>query len=869
MNTTLANTLSMEKEAIGFEINEWVQSASEVIVPLEPVNIFAARSPWAAMEHQSFEQVARLLKDTCDVNIYPNDSILQSARERGEIDPEFVKIKLQQWLDSQSLHMPREAAEQYCRSALMLDQPSQTQLDPYELKSMAKKLNHYKYQIAQKDVIHTYSKRLEQQGGEKMAEELNRFIIKWCKLYLDESQAAWSMPNREEGFYTAWRKLVPFDPALKSTARKHLNLLPKEAEQALINALIGLEIPYFKIQDYLKAHLLALPGWAGMMLWRSQQSTKEATLLTQYLAVRISLEWVLMKPYLPLTEPKKEEVVLEPLLAKWFYWGNFSIREWSKLPSTEIKARLLLAYQFDEILSNRLWLEAWEATYEEQLKKTLFAKKQMAKEKVKPVLAQFVFCIDVRSEPFRRKLEQSGPFQTFGTAGFFGLPIKACELGTHHSHNSLPVMFEPLFQIRESSPEEALIQYQQRLQVSQSLSNTFKKMKHNLLTSLLLPEISGPWLSLHTLARSFVPRSVGNSFRKIRESWLNKPSTRLTLDHEHGSSNSELPVGFTDKEKVFYVKQALKMMGLTENFAPLVVICGHGSHSTNNVYTSALDCGACGGASSGFNARVLAALCNLPSVRQSLALEGISIPKDTVFVAAEHITTLDDLQWIYVPDLSDPAKEAFIRIQEEMPKIRERANAKRLSQLPLIGSPKKNPKHKSLRLAEDWSEVRPEWGLARNAAFIIGERTLTQKCDLEGRVFLHNYNWQKDKNGAILATIISGPATVAQWINLQYYASTVAPHYYGSGNKTTQTVTSGVGVMQGNESDLLSGLPWQSVMQSDHDFYHAPIRLLVVIQSPREYIERLLLRDSTFLKRVRNGWIRLASIDQDGNWESW
>ncbi|WP_338469722.1 putative inorganic carbon transporter subunit DabA [Niallia sp. XMNu-256] len=870
MNTVLS--YPYEKKANEFELNvkKMVEKASHVIVPLGPITSFAARHPWVNMEEQSFERVARFLKEMNDVDIFPNDSLIKSAWEQGEIKSEILETGLQNWVNDQHLELDQGVALQYCKAALGLNNQAAESLSLTQLKSVAKKLNRFMPKTTEKHVIQTYSQLLEKQGKPEVMKALNSHMIKWCKLYSDESQAVWSMPNRNRGFYHSWKRLVQHDPALHPSIRKKFSNLPNEPEQSLKEIFIALEIPYTEMIGYLQAHLLALPGWAGMMLWRSQQYVDDKNLLLDYLAVRLSMEWALVQPYLPMSQQKeKNKVSLEQLLSNWFHWGKMPIPTWLQLSSAETEARLKLSYRFDQFVRSRLWLEAWEKTYEAQLKQKITSHfKKEANSINKKAMAQFVFCIDVRSEPFRRQLEKEEAFETFGTAGFFGLPIETCKLGSEHRHPSLPVMFKPQIRVKEFTNDNELKTYQQRKGVFSATSRTFKGMKHHGLASLMLPEVSGLLLTVQTFARSFVPRKAAAILRKARKNCLEKPSAELTLTNtKHG--NAGLPLGFTEQEKVSYASQALKMMGLTEHFAPLVVICGHGSRSLNNPYASSLDCGACGGASSEFNARVLASLCNLREVRQALQLEGITIPADTKFIAAEHITTTDELRLIYVPDLSGNAREAYNQILQVLPKVKKKVSAERMKQLPTICYKGKNPTFEAERFSVDWSETRPEWGLARNATFIIGNRKLTRDCDLDGRAFLHNYDWQKDNSGTILANIIKGPATVTQWINLQYYASTVAPHYYGSGNKTTQTVTSGIGVMQGNSSDLLSGLPWQSVMSSDHDFYHHPLRLLVLVQAPKNYIEKLLKQDHAFHQKIENGWIRLTSIDEAGNWVSW
>lgn len=850
------------------DLNTLVALASRVITPLSPISTFAARHPWENLESQSFDQVADWLKRTRDVDIYPNTSVILSAKKRGEIDEVCLEMGLKHWLDSHSYHIPQEVAEQFCRASLKLDELPSDLLTSPEIKKLAEPLRHGTIKGLEKETIKPLSFYLQQKNGENFEKTLDQHTIKWSKLYLDESQTGWKMPNREQGFYKTWRELIPFDPSLTKEQRKKFKDWPKEADRAVEFALSAMKIPLHEWQNYLEGHFLSLPGWAGMMLWRSYQSNSDSSLLIDYLAVRLSMEWLFVTPYLPLPHrnfKKKSSII--PLIAAWFFWGNRTYETWTKLSVAEQKNYVTFAYDFNEQVRKKLWLEAWEQTYSDKLKKNIQLNTRRNEQR-NPILAQFAFCIDTRSEPFRRHLEKEGPFETIGIAGFFGLPIATSELGSNHTHSSLPVMQKPKHKIIESSNPNDMTQFQQRKHVVDSVGHTFKIMKQNVLASLVLPEITGPWLSLKMIARSFLPRGAGHVIRRCLNHWLQKPETQLQL-HDQRERDNEIPLGFSEEEQVEYVYQTLKMMGLTKNFSPLIVICGHGSQSTNNPYSAALQCGACGGAAGGFNARVLATLCNLPNIRKHLSAEGIHISEETVFVAAEHKTTVDELHWLYVPELSKSAQEAFQQIETVLPKVSHETSKERLSQIPNIKSRFNNPNAEAHRYAEDWSEIRPEWGLARNAAFIIGHRELTQNQDFEGRVFLHNYNWQQDKDSEILENIVAGPGTVAQWINLQYYASTVAPHYYGSGNKATQTVTAGLGVMQGTASDLLTGLPWQSVMESDDEVYHSPIRLLIVIQAPNDYIEKLLDRDDAFHQKVQNGWVRLASIDPKGKWKDW
>lgn len=471
--------------------------------------------------------------------------------------------------------------------------------------------------------------------------------------------------------------------------------------------------------------------------------------------------------------------------------------------------------------------------------------------------AQFVFCIDVRSEPYRRAIEAQGNFETLGFAGFFGLPIRVKDYHSGRIKDSCPVLLKPRFNIEEkplSSHSGCVEEHQNIKRIYDALKTIYQQLKYNFSTPFALAESLGVWCGITMLLKSITSSShVTSALSKtINPTIATEPCCDIG---EH-----DLKQGISLNEQIAYADIILRLMGLTENFAKIIVLCGHGSSTQNNPYASALDCGACGGNHGGVNAKLLAQILNKQVVRQTLQEKGIHIPLDTVFLGAQHDTTTDSVS-IYHTDTNQSAYPEFLdQLMIDLEKAKIKNHIERGQHLNGFNTPQTIE-----RRSIDWSETRPEWGLARNAAFIIAPRYLTENTNLKGRCFLHSYRWEQDSDGSLLETILTAPMVVAQWINTQYLFSTIDNIMYGSGSKITHNVIGKIGVMQGNGSDLMHGLPLQSVMLDDKMPYHCPQRLLTIVYAKRVMVSDIISKQSILKTLFFNDWVHLVVIDPSDN----
>lgn len=661
---------------------------------------------------------------------------------------------------------------------------------------------------------HAYFQQQEMPIG---MQRVNRITIKWLQTFFDQGQSTIRMPLRDQGLLKSILSLIRFDnEAFKNDEANAywLHMLPEEPEAIITKTLSSLGVSTQEQEQFLTLMLTTLPGWAAHIQYRTNWADAEDEVhphpVTQaeYLALRLVLTYLVW--------PTAKE------LLEW-HQAAFEAADTAKIYNTVARNETL--YQQSLI---------------QQLEKVGVPQK-----KTKPK-AQLVFCIDVRSEPFRRALEAHGDYETYGFAGFFGVPVSIENAVTREAYASCPVLLKPAYNVQEkpNSSHQSCEEGHSRLQ---GIKKLYQSLKYTFTTPFSLVETMGIGSGIWMGVRSLSPKVAASLQSAIKKAIAN--------DYSVSPDISNIPVS----QQVAFGANALKMMGLTENFTPLVVFCGHGSATENNAYATALDCGACGGRHGAPNARILATILNNDEVRNELKSHQIDIPTDTIFLAAEHNTTTDEVE-IYSEQMSDNHISQLQILKKDLQLARNENSMWRSTELGVNTDRQLAHKATALR-SKDWAQVRPEWGLARNAAFIVGPRWLTKDINLEGRSFLHSYEWEKDNDSSSLTTILTAPMVVAQWINAQYFFSTMDNVAFGGGSKITKNITGKIGIMQGNASDLMHGLALQSVYKSDNEPYHKPMRLSVVVYAPKEKIEGVVMQHEILKKLFGNGWVHMICFD--------
>ncbi len=676
-------------------------------------------------------------------------------------------------------------------------------------------------------------------------------ISKWCAAYFDEGQSVWRLPTRSLRPYAAWRASMRHDRNPETMGivgfRAAVAELPADPIEAIGAVVREQGLPERAIEDYLHQALADIGGWASYaryLVWNSELYGREDDTLVQLLAIRVVWGYTLF------LEHRQNREFREA-------WGR-AMQAAATAPEDE-----QLGHDPD-IAIDLLLQEAYEGAYQRRLLTQLAQNTVEIRSKAASLRKQVqaAFCIDVRSEIYRRAFESVfTDAETIGFAGFFGYPIEYVKIGHVEGGSQCPVLLTPTFVVCEavknaSNDEETEILGLRQLR--RRAAKAWKSFKLAAVSSFVYVETAGPLYAAKILSDSL---SLTRPVKDPNTDGLDVAVQGRIGPRIEARTVGGRQTGFDEEQRLRQAEAVLRGMSLTDHFARLVLLVGHGSTTANNPHASGLDCGACGGHTGEANARVAAAILNIPDVRAGLRSRGIHIPDDTWFLGCLHDTTTDDIAIFDAAEVPASHTEDLRRVRGRLSRASSLARLERAALLAVPEGPK--TESRILARSRDWSQVRPEWGLAGNAAFIAAPRTRTRGIDLGGRVFLHDYDWRGDQGFGVLELIMCAPMVVASWINLQYYGSTVNNRAFGAGNKVLHNVTGTIGVLEGNAGDLKVGLPWQSV----HDgrrFVHEPLRLNVFIEAPLEAINGVISKHASVRELVDHRWLHLFALSERG-----
>lgn len=644
-------------------------------------------------------------------------------------------------------------------------------------------------------------------------------LFQWAGSFLDQGVSIWSMPG-QEGLIESIRLIENNSYRSYFRSKRTVELLndPATTISQLLNLIVGSEKMF---ERYLFDMSFAHPGWSGMM-----------AVLDENVSGLLDKRTVIFSDFIRL------ELLLE-LDTLWDKLGEgfTPIGSTCQDVDPDLFAPVVITPEFELCA---LWQEAYEWSYFDAVLLGLASKG--AKKTVSPAM-QAIFCIDDRESSLRTYLEREAHgVETFGTAGFFNVVCNFQPENSRFTTKVCPAPITPKHIIRE---EEATSRNRKE--------SHFSKNTQGFFTGWLISQTLGFWSALKMVGSIFFPTKTASVVSSFDHMDLN---AKLTIDFE-GDVQDGCAVGFTEEEMLDATTGLLRAMGLVDNFAPLVYVVGHGASSVNNTYYAGYDCGACCGRAGSVNARVAANILNRDSIREGLKQRGITIPASTKFLGGLHDTTRDEVAF-FDTDVLDATQRKMHEANLVVFNKSLQKNAKERSRRFLLVNTKMDEKRlhqKVKRRSVSLFEPRPEWNHATNALCIVGKRSISENVFLDRRAFLQSYDAGIDPNGDLLKNILGAVTPVCGGINLEYYFSRVDNQRLGAGSKLPHNVMGLIGVVNGMEGDLRTGLPAQMVN------IHDPLRLLMVVEHHPEVVLSVLNANPAIKDWYSKKWLLLAVID--------
>ena len=715
---------------------------------------------------------------------------------------------------------------------------------------------------------------------------VHALLVRFVSAYLDQGLALWSMEGRERGILAAFIETYRrrwLAPLLGPWGRDLVAVLEQQgasspdALASIAASLDALGVSADEEAAFLLETALALKGWAGMV-WQIEQRPDRLPVrlvparLADFLAVRLLIERaVLMQNARDRgADPARLDALRDELGATSRAPRStsdeeraFSLFHLAQLvglapvlierlapPDVAAVERELVVCDDKE----RMWLHA---SFELHLRTRFFdalAAHRPGPGPAKPHV-QALFCVDEREESMRRHLEEVAPsVETLSTAGFFGVPMYFQGDRDARPRPLAPVgitprHFVPVEDLGESGPRG----WARRL--ARLRARAVHVGSRGLFRGALV-SVGG--------ALSLVPLVLRVLFRRRLDGGRHAVGERgrLLVDRAPGAAPIGEWIGFSVDEMVDIVARVLTEVGLEAGrIAPLVVVVGHAADSLNNPHRSAYDCGACGGGPGGPNARALASMANRAEVRRRLAARGLVIPEETWFVGAEHNTTDDSITWFDERDVPEPRAPDLARVRAFFDEARGRnaeERCRRFGGAPVATGAGALDEARSRRT--DLAEPRPEYNHATNAFCFVGRRARTRGLFLDRRAFLVSYDPTRDDGaGATLRRILEAVVPVVAGINLEYLFGTIDNEGYGAGTKLPHNVVSLLGVMNGAQGDLRTGL-WAQTVE-----IHEPVRLTIVVETTTERLTALIAESALLSRLVENRWIFIAALAPHGS----